>query len=137
MKLLKKYLFLALAYTTTTFLFIACSKDSNVPGGSSYPKQVTIEYKATSSTGITDFKYIHYTNETDGISEVENGKLPFSKKITLTVNEDTSLELGVSLFDGTSGSLTVEILVDGKLVGTKTNTSAGGTVSGNITYNFE
>lgn len=108
-------------------LFSACSndKDSDPEPSTTYPRNVKIEYRVTSSTGITGFGNVSYTNETDGDSKIDNGSLPFSKTINRSVKEDTRIDLYMNLFDSSAGSVTAEILVDGKVVITKTNTSTG------------
>ena len=69
------------------------SNDDNPPSGSTYPKQVSITYKVTSSS-TSSASIIKYKNETGGDTDVANPSLPYSKTINRT---DSSLTLLVAV----------------------------------------
>lgn len=120
-------------------LWSSCKKDSNSPGpGSSagYPKEVTIEYRVSSSSGLTEYYHISFDNETGGDTDLWDGTLPFSKVMKQTVKQGDSYYLYVSAQSDDDGSVTTEILVDGKVVATNTHTSNSGP-SGSVSYYFE
>lgn len=119
--------------------FTACKKDKNngttpTPTPSAYPKTVNIEYTLTKVAGIDTVSTIAYTNESGGTSSASNIKLPFSKKITRTVNRYDNLGYG---FNATgTGSVRMMIIVDGTTV--KDQTFSGTTVlSGTLPYIFQ
>ena len=121
MKTLKSlsHLFL-LAFSA--ILFISCRSDSNVDnsGGNTYPKQVSITYRITSTTKSSLF-HIAYKNEIGGTTEVNNPALPFTKTFTRTVNQFDNLSLSCS--STTSQTVKLEILVDNKVVNSTENTN--------------
>ncbi len=122
--------------------FAACKKDSNnntptptpTPTPTAYPKTVNIEYTLTKVTGIDSVSTIAYTNESGGTSSASNVRLPFSKKITRTVNRYDNLGYGFNAAG--TGSVQMKILVDGTVV--KDQTFSGTTViSGTLPYIFQ
>lgn len=121
MKTLKslRHLFL-LAFSA--ILFISCRSDSNDDnsGGNTYPKQVSITYRITSTTKSSLF-HIAYKNEIGGTTEVNNPALPFTKTFTRTVNQFDNLSLSCS--STTSQTVKLEILVDNKVVNSTENTN--------------
>ncbi|MBO9561764.1 MAG: hypothetical protein J7621_03285 [Niastella sp.] len=118
---------------SATLLF-SCKKDKdNNDTPSSFPKEVNIEYKVTATAGNLTKADVTYTNETGGISSVDNSALPFSKKLKKTVNKYEVL--AISTTSSLPGGLKAEILIDNKVV--KTETYTGNTiVHGIFTYQF-
>ncbi len=112
-----------------SLLIISCSSDSNSSNNNSYPKQVTITYKVT-STSTNNATLIQYRNETGGVTDVPNPPLPYIKTITRTVNQSDIATLGC----GTSSTQTVklEIVVDDAVVKSQEST----TTSSAIVYVF-
>ena len=106
------------------------SKDDNKESG--FPRNVTIEYKVSSSSGLNKTE-ITYSNETGGMTMVENASLPFTKKIDRRLTELTAIGLGIA--SDIPGSLNLEILVNGKSVKAQTFTMSP-IISGNIQHVF-
>ena len=129
----------ALVVSASCVLGVAsCSDDDDASGqppagAAAYPRQVAIEYRITSTTGITEAD-ITYKNETGGNSAEDKAALPFSKKFNRSVKQFDGLGVGVNASEG--GSITAEILVDEKVVDSKTftGTSAFG---GSSSYLFQ
>lgn len=121
---------LSVVFSVAIFmLFInSCSKDD--AGVDSYPKQVSVTYKVTSSTTSSAF-LVQYRNETGGTVDVTNATLPYTKTFNRTVNQSDVLSLGY----GTNAIQTVklEISVDNVVVKSQEFTST----SGAIVYLFE
>lgn len=122
--------------------FAACKKDSNnttttptpTPTPTTYPKTVSIEYKLVSEAGLDSVSTIGYTNESGGNSSAMNVKLPFSKKITRTVNKYDNVAYAFNAYG--AGTLRLTILVDGTSV--KDQTFSGtNVISGSIAYIFQ
>lgn len=134
MNLLSKQPVKILALLLTTSLLFSCKKDKDnddAPGG--FPKEVNIEYKVTATAGNLTKADVTYTNETGGISTVDNAALPFSKKLKKTV--DKYEVIAISTTSALPGGLKAEILIDNKLA--KTETYTGNTiVHGIFTYQF-
>ncbi len=134
----KRLVFVTLAIFALQSAFTACKKDDDnsnptTPAPAAYPKTVTIEYNLVSESGVDTASSIAYTNETGGNSSVTNIKLPFSKKITRTVNRYDNVGFGFSTYG--VGTLRVKILVDSKVV--KEQAFSGTTViSGTVPYVF-
>jgi len=116
-------------------LVTSCSKDNDEQPetGSSYPKEVNIEYRITSTTGLATADIL-YVNETGGRTSVDNVSLPYSLKFKRTVN---SLDnAAISFSKSASGTAKSEILVEDKVV--KTETFSGTSyISGTILYLFQ
>lgn len=113
---------------------ISCSKDKDDPApAASYPKTVTIEYKVTSS----DIQKcdIYYVNESGGNAIVDDAALPFSKKITRTVNRMDHATVDVTAIG--SGSVKGEILVNNEVVATKTFSGTGSAFGGSTVHVFQ
>jgi len=122
-------LFLVFWTVISMFLFASCSKD-DVIGPDSYPKQVSVTYKVTSSTTSSAF-LVQYRNETGGTVDVPNASLPYTKTFSRTVSQSDILSLAY----GTNAIQTVklEILVDNTVV----KSQEFSTTSGAIVYLFE
>ena len=120
--------------------FAACKKDSNTttptptPTPAAYPKTVSIEYKLISESGVDSVGTIGYTNESGGNSNVQNVKLPFSKKITRTVNKYDNLAYAFNTYG--AGTLRMTILIDGTAVKDQ-NYSGTSVISGSLAYIFQ
>ncbi|BEV05956.1 hypothetical protein [Chryseobacterium gambrini] len=112
--------FLLLAFSA--LFLISCRSDSSDDnsGGSSYPKQVSITYRITSTT-TSSLLHIGYKNETGGTTDVNNPSLPFTKTFTRMVNQFDNLSLSCS--SNTTQTVKLEILVDNKVVNFTDNTS--------------
>jgi hypothetical protein len=122
-----------MALLLSASLLFSCKKDDDAPSGSGFPKEVNIEYKVTATAGNLTKSDVTYTNETGGISSVDDAALPFSKKIKKTV--DKYEVLAISTTSTLPGGLKAEILIDNKVV--KTETYTGNTiVHGIFTYQF-
>lgn len=87
----------------------ACKKDKK----SGFPRTVSIEYKVSSNSGLSTAD-ITYTNESGGLTDVDNASLPFSRTISKTLNEAQAIGLYGSKL--VAGHLRLEIIVDGKSV---------------------
>lgn len=109
-------------------LFTSCSNDDNP--STSYPKQVSVTYKVTSTTTSSAF-LVRYTNETGGNTDVPNATLPYTKTFNRTVNKSDVLTLAYGT--NTSQTVKLEILVDNTVVKSQVFTST----SGAIVYLFE
>lgn len=111
-----------------TILFSCGSDDPTSP----YPKNVSIEYKVTSTTsGLT--ADISYTNETGGDSDTGQVSLPYSKKFTDRVEFAEIITLSALTDD--PGMIKLEIIIDNKVVETQTFESASFVV-GTILHQF-
>lgn len=107
----------------------SCKKDKSDTGGS-YPKQVNIVYKVSSTTA-SSATIVQYRNETGAIIDVANANLPYTKNVTRTVNKNDVLSLGYGT--NTSQTVTLEILVNNVSVKSQPFTQTAGA----ITYLFE
>ncbi|MNY16764.1 hypothetical protein D3C86_1500470 [compost metagenome] len=113
-------------------LLASCSKDKK-DGPAGYPKNVEVEYRVTSVANVTSGE-VNYMNETDAMTIINPAALPFSKKITRKVNAGDLVRL--SFYTSTPGSVKLELLVDGKVVDTKTPTSTTSLYEV-VSYGFE
>lgn len=112
-----------------SILLISCSSDSDSSsGGNTYPRQVSITYKVTTTTNSAFL--VQYKNETGGNTDVPNPSLPYTKTITRTINQGDVLTLGCGT--NTSQTVKLEILVDNIVVKSQENT----TTSSAIVYSF-
>ena len=109
----------------------SCRSDSNDdnPSGSTYPKQVSITYKVTSTT-TSSATIVQYRNETGGITDIANPSLPYSKTISRTVNKGDILSLAYGTH--TNQTVKLEILVNNVVVKSEENT----TTAAAIVYQF-
>ncbi|UPT69862.1 MAG: hypothetical protein M0D53_12045 [Flavobacterium sp. JAD_PAG50586_2] len=114
-----------------SILFCACSSDDNDSGGNSYPKEVSITYKVSSSN-TTSAQAVSYKNATGGMATVTNVALPYTITVNRTVNEGDDASIGYSSANA-SANVTLQILVDNSVVKTQ-NFTVG---TGAIQYLFE
>lgn len=117
-------------------LATSCKKDNNNdnPGSGGYPKEVTIEYRVTTTTSNLKNASVTVTNETGGTATEDAATLPFSKKFKRTVKQYDVLTIS-----GTStvaGNLKLEILVNDKVVTSETYSSTS-IVLGSTGYIFQ
>lgn len=109
----------------------SCKKDKDENPQSGFPRTVTVEYKVSSSN--LNKAEVEYTNETGGLTEVENASLPFYKKVDIKLTEPTGI--GIRSVSFTGGNLKLEIIVNGKSVQAQ-EFNASGTTSGIVTHSF-
>ena len=113
---------------------ISCNKDDDkgsgtnptpTPNPSAYPKNVSIEYRASVASGsVAKATSITFTNETGGESTVNDVPMPFSKKIDRNVKYLDKAAIAIMQNNSaTPGafSIKLEILVDGQVVKTETH----------------
>lgn len=130
---LKKQSLKIVTLIAAVVFFASCSKDKdNGPDQQSgYPKEVTVEYKVT-STNLPKAD-LTFTNETGGTTRVSNAALPASKSFKRTVKFGDDASMGITSYTG--GTIKVEIWIDGKL--SKTETYSGtDVVSGSLSHVF-
>lgn len=117
-------------------LFTGCDKDDD----SGYPKRVSIEYKITGLSGVNGpLSAVTFTNETGGNNDLVNQSLPFSSKLTRTLNSGDNAVLSFRYNNGSGGtnvSIKLEILVDGKVIKTETVNSSTAVVIAAIAHVF-
>ncbi len=89
----KLILFSALI-STMMLIFVSCKKDKAEDPTKIYPKNASIEYKCTLTSGTPSGLDIIYTNESGGTTRLTNVALPFSKKINRTVNANDDVTMG-------------------------------------------
>jgi len=125
MKLIKTSLFIGLI----TLLAASCKKtDSNTD--TTYPKQVDITYRVSSTT-TNSLVSITYDNETGGQTTANNPALPFTKTITKTVNKYDIITLGY--FVNPAQTVKLEILANNQVVKSQVYTSPNSAMS----YTFQ
>jgi len=112
-----------------SFTIISCNRDNDDSGSGSYPKQVSVVYKVTSTT-TSAATLVQYKNETGANVDVPNATLPYTKTFNRTVNKNDVLAL--SYGTNTNQTVKLEILVNNVSVKTQTFTSTAGA----ITYTF-
>jgi hypothetical protein len=122
-----------MALLLSATLLFSCKKDDDAPSGNGFPKEVTIEYKASSTTSGLNNANVTYTNESGGLSTVENAALPFSKKFKRTVNKYEGI--GLTGTTSVGGNLKLEILIDNKVEKSQTFTGTS-FVHGIFSYTF-
>lgn len=117
-------------------LFTACKKDKdeNPAGGGGYPKDVTIEYRVTTTTSTLKKAGVTYINETGGHSTEDAVALPFSKKFKKNVKQYDVILIQGSAYE--AGNLKLEILVNDKVVKTE-SFSGTSIITGSTAYGFE
>lgn len=120
------YLFVAIF---ASLAIISCNRDNDDSGSGSYPKQVTVAYKVTSTTA-SSATLLQYKNETGGNTDVPNATLPYTKTFNRTVNKNDILSLAYGT--NTSQTVKLEILVNNVSVKTQTFNSTAGA----IVYSF-
>lgn len=126
MKLLQTSLLIGLIM----FLATSCKKSDYDTGNSSYPKQVNITYRVSSTT-IDSLVSIMYDNESGGQTSADNPKLPFTKTITKMVNKYNIITLGY--FVNPAQTVKLEILVNNQVVKSQVYTSPNSAMS----YTFQ
>jgi len=125
----------ALPCLMMVLLLTSCGKDddNNPETGNSYPRDVNVEYRVTSTSGLKNGDVI-YTNETGGNAIVDNVTLPYSVKFKKNVKQFDNLAINFSAM--TSGDAKAEILVNDKVVETKTF-SGTSIITGSAVYIFQ
>lgn len=127
---MKQAIYLISSFIFSVLCTISCKKQTD----NDYPKSVSIQYKITPSTSISQATSVVYMNESGALTTLTNQALPFSKTITRTINKGDALTLRGDAAG--SGSLLLEILVNNTVV--KSTTPSGtSTISGQITYQFQ
>lgn len=124
MKLLKTPLFIGF------IILLAASCKKTDSGNETYPKQVDITYRVSSTT-TNNVVSITYDNETGGQTTVNNPSLPFTKTITKTVNKYNIVTLGY--FVNPAQTVKLEILVDNQVLKSQGYTAANASMS----YTFQ
>lgn len=121
---------------STALLFSACKKDKdeNPAGGGGYPKDVTIEYRVTTTTSNLKNARVTYINETGGNSTEDAAALPFSKKFRKNVKQYDVILIQGSAYTG--GNLKLEILVNDQVVESE-SFSGTSTITGSTAYGFQ
>ena len=125
MKQLKTALFIGLI-----LLIVASCKKSGSDVDNTYPKQVSITYRVSSTT-TNNVVSIIYDNETGGQTTVDNPALPFSKTITKTVNKYDIVTFGY--FVNPAQNVKLEVLVNNQVVKSKVYVSPNSAMS----YTFQ
>ncbi|MBN8859181.1 MAG: hypothetical protein J0H29_12380 [Sphingobacteriales bacterium] len=125
MKLLKTSLFIGLIV-----LLVASCRKSDSDTDNTYPKQVSITYRVSSTT-TNSLVSITYDNETGGQTTANNPTLPFTKTITKTVNKNNIVTLGY--FVNPAHTVKLEILVNNTVVKSQEYTSPNAAMS----YTFQ
>lgn len=119
--------------------YTSCSSSDDDNQSSSYPKEVIITYKVTSTTVTT--ADVDYTNATGGITQLENQALPYELSFERTVNIADNASVNTIFYNSnTSGimkDITAEIWIDGNLVKTETGTGNNAAVTAFPIYIFE
>ena len=108
MKLFKTSFFIGLI-----ILLAASCKKSDTNNVNTYPKQVDITYRVSSTTA-SSLVSITYDNETGGQTTANNPALPFTKTITKTVNKYNIITHGY--FVNPAQTVKLEILVNNEVV---------------------
>ena len=103
----------------------SCRSDSNDdnPSGSTYPKQVSITYKVTSTT-TSSATIVQYRNETGGSTDVPTPSLPFTKTFNRTVTKGDVITLAYGT--NANQSVKLEILINNASVKSLEFTSTSG-----------
>ncbi len=107
------------------FTIASCGKSPSSP----YPTSVSIEYRITCTQGgVTKSDAVSYTNETGGVTNMSNVALPFSKKVSRTVNIGDIAQIAVLHNNsGSSANYTfkLDILVNDKVIKTQSFPTTG------------
>lgn len=119
-------------FAAVTLLASCSDKDDPVNPMAGYPKDVNIEYRVKSTTGVTKAD-IAYDNQTGGRTTLDDAALPFSVKFKRRVEYATTI--GFSAHATVAGTLIIEILADDKVVKTETFTATSN-VGGTVVYGF-
>ena len=112
-------------------MFIAAScKKSDSGTDNTYPKQVSITYRVSSTT-TNNLVSITYDNETGGQTTVNNPTLTFTKTITKKVDKYNIITLGY--FVNPAQTVKLEILVNDEVVKSQVYTNPNAAMS----YTFQ
>ena len=132
---MKKLSFLFLI--SIIFFGNSCKPDS--PLANNYPREANIEYRATIVSGsVAKAVNISYVNATGGTSDVADAPFPFKTSFKTTVNRADDLSLSVFINNSANPgayAYKLEIVVDGKVVATETNTTSAPAIKA-IAYIF-
>jgi hypothetical protein len=123
-------LFKAAFFTGLIMFFTASCKKTDSGTDNSYPKQVSIAYRVSSTTA-SSLVSITYDNETGGQTTANNPVLPFTKVITKTVDKYNIITLGY--FVNPAQTVKLEILVNDQVVKSQVYTSPNSAMS----YTFQ
>ena len=137
MRNLKKLLYVALPLMVLAILASCKKKDSVDDPRKNYPKDVQIEYRVTAVSGNPGLVNISYNNETGADTRLSDQPLPFVKKISKKVTYGEVLLLGTSGNIQFTGSIKLEILVDGKSVTSETPQFGNTYANASITHSFD
>lgn len=107
-------------------LFAVSCKKSDSGSGTTYPRQVSITYRVSSTT-TNSLLLITHENETGGLNTVNNPALPYTKTVTRTVNKYTITTLGFAV--NPAKTVKMEILVDNQVVKSQESTSPNDAMS--------
>jgi uncharacterized lipoprotein YajG len=119
-----------LCFSLSALILLSACKKSDSGKKVTYPRQVAITYRVTSSA-TSSLGFITYDNETGGLTSVDNPGLPFTKTVNRTVDRYTIVTMGY--FVNPAQPAKMEILVDNKLVMSKENNIPNAAMS----YTFE
>jgi hypothetical protein len=119
-------------FIVCSFYFISCS-GKKTDSAQAYPKNVSIEYKVTSPSGLLKADIV-YTNESGSNSSLSNQNLPFTIKFNRSVKLYDIIAVTSSAFS--NGSLKLEIIIDGVVKDSKTTTGTT-SISGSASYVFQ
>ncbi|MDF2193245.1 hypothetical protein [Paraflavitalea sp. CAU 1676] len=109
-------------------------KDNDDPGSTGgYPKEVNIEYKATTTTSGLTTVGVHYHNETGGLTDNDAAAIPFSVKLKKKVNRYEVIVFSAAALK--AGNLKLDILINGTVVKSESFSSTSN-VNGQIAYQF-
>ncbi len=109
-----------------------CGTDDPNDPFAGFPREATIEYKVT-STQANAIADVEYTNATGGDTDLDDQILPFSVKITKTVE---FAEIFTLLASTDASSVTLQILVDGQIVENETSETNSSSQIAVISYQF-
>lgn len=117
----RKHAFSFATLFVAVIMLASCKDKDPARPDNGYPKEVTIQYKVSSPSGLAGYNLITYVNETGGDSDLWDGTLPFTKEIKKKVEWAESVSIYGS--GKAAGSIKCEIYINGKLEATQTATS--------------
>ena len=119
-------------------MLISCTKSDSdsKTGQSAYPKDVSITYRITRTTGTGSIVNLSYTNASGGDTNVASSTIQFTATVNRSVAYNNVISLGTSITAGT-GTTTIltEILVDNVVVKSQTD-SGTNSFSIAVVYQF-
>ncbi len=124
-----KQLSFFLAVSLFSVFCFSCSKPHPGTGGS-YPKNVNILYKVSSTTA-NKLNVISYSNESGTLNSLDAPTLPFSKTLSKTVSRYEIVTVGFQA--NPAQDVKLEIYVDGQLVKSQQSVS----VLSSLAYTFQ